>query len=224
MAEEGKATVEGIAEGAIGQETTQKPEGILEKIRGLVGVGKKEETDSKVPENQEGQKDQKDQEDQKNQEAQEKKPETGKKEKTYTQEELDAAIQAAKEAVAAQQKEQERLSKLTPQQREAEEQEAMKKQNAELTEKLKRIELEQKAAAMLSEKKLPAGLADFLDYADEAKMSASLEKIGAMYQEQLENGIKERLKGATPKGLGSAANLTDGMISTEIAKRIRGGL
>ena len=55
-------------------------------------------------------------------------------------------------------------------------------------------------------------------------MAASLEKIGSMYQESLEAGIKERLKGQTPKGLGSAANLTDGMISAEIAKRIRGGL
>ena len=63
-----------------------------------------------------------------------------------------------------------------------------------------------------------------VDYTDEARMAASLEKIGAMYQEQLETGIKERLKGTTPKGLGGAASLTDGMISAEIQKRIRGGL
>ena len=98
------------------------------------------------------------------------------------------------------------------------------KDNAELTGKLKRMELEQKAAAKLAEKKLPVGLSEFLDYTDEARMAASLEKIGAMYQEQLETGIKERLKGTTPKGLGGAASLTDGMISAEIQKRIRGGL
>lgn len=98
----------------------------------------------------------------------------------------------------------------------------MKKENAELTGKLKRMELEQKAAAKLAEKKLPVGLSEFLDYTDEARMAASLEKIGAMYQEQLETGIKERLKGTTPKGLGRAASLTDGMISAEIQKRIRG--
>mgnify|MGYP003284366548 FL=1 len=100
----------------------------------------------------------------------------------------------------------------------------MKKENAELTGKLKRMELEQKAAAKLAEKKLPVGLSEFLDYTDEARMAASLEKIGAMYQEQLETGIKERLKGTIPKGLGGAASLTDGMISAEIQKRIRGGL
>ena len=120
--------------------------------------------------------------------------------------------------------EEKRLEKLSPQEREAEEREAMKKENAELTGKLKRMELEQKAAAKLAEKKLPVGLSEFLDYTDEARMAASLEKIGAMYQEQLETGIKERLKGTTPKGLGGAASLTDGMISAEIQKRIRGGL
>ena len=117
-----------------------------------------------------------------------------------------------------------RQKKLSPQEREAEEREAIKKENAELTGKLKRMELEQKASAKLAEKKLPGGLSEFLDYTDEARMAASLEKIGAMYQEQLETGIKERLKGTTPKGLGGAASLTDGMISAEIQKRIRGGL
>ena len=53
-------------------------------------------------------------------------------------------------------------------------------------------------------------------------MAASLEKIGAMYQEQLETGIKERLKGTTPKGLGGAASLTDGMISAEIFRQRAG--
>ena len=147
-------------------------------------------------------------------------------EKTYTQAELAAeiekAVKEAKEAEEARRAEEKRLEKLSPQEREAEEREAIKKENAELTGKLKRME--QKASAKLAEKKLPGGLSEFLDYTDEARMAASLEKIGAMYQEQLETGIKERLKGTTPKGLGGAASLTDGMISAEIQKRIRGGL
>ncbi|EDP16267.1 hypothetical protein CLOBOL_03476, partial [Enterocloster bolteae ATCC BAA-613] len=134
------------------------------------------------------------------------------------------AVKEAKEAEEARRAEEKRLEKLSPQEREAEEREAIKKENAELTGKLKRMELEQKASAKLAEKKLPGGLSEFLDYTDEARMAASLEKIGAMYQEQLETGIKERLKGTTPKGLGGAASLTDGMISAEIQKRIRGGL
>ncbi len=150
-------------------------------------------------------------------------PEAGKAEKTYTQADLDAAVKAAKEEIAAQQAEEKRRAKLTPEQRAAEDQEAMKKQNEELKAKLNRMELEQKAAAKLEEKKLPASLAKYLDYTDESKMEASLEDFGTMYKNDLEAGIKEALKGATPKGMGSAANLTDGMISAEIQKRIRGG-
>ena len=150
-------------------------------------------------------------------------PEAGTTEKTYTQADLDAAVKAAKEEIAAQQAEERRRAKLTPEQRAAEDQEAMKKQNEELKAKLNRMELEQKAAAKLEEKKLPASLAKYLDYTDESKMEASLEDFGNMYKKDLEAGIKEALKGATPKGMGSAANLTDGMISAEIQNRIRGG-
>ena len=67
------------------------------------------------------------------------------------------------------------------------------------------MELEQKASAKLAEKKLPADCRNSLDYTDEARMAASLEKIGAMYQEQLETGIKERLKGTTPSWTGRSS-------------------
>lgn len=221
MAEETKTTVEAIGEVQTGQESSQKQESILDKIRGLVGGGKKEETESTSLTGGS---------DPSTKKTEEKKdPETGSgTEKTYTQADLDAAIQAAvaeaAEKAKAQKEEQERLAKLTPEQRAEEEHEAVKKQNAELTDKLRRMELEQKAAAKLKENNLPSGLADFLDYTDETKMAASLEKIGKMYKEQLEAGIRDHLKGETPKGLGSAANLTDGMIGAEITKRIRGGM
>lgn len=68
-------------------------------------------------------------------------------EKTYTQAELAAeiekAVKEAKEAEEARRAEEKRLEKLSPQEREAEEREAIKKENAELTGKLKRMELEQ---------------------------------------------------------------------------------
>lgn len=216
MAEETKITTvtEGSQE-AEGQEAPQQQDGILEKIRGLLGGGKKEEPASEPEKPSEGQEEKKETETGKEKET--------KIEKTYTQADLDAAVKKALEQEDVQRKEKERLEKLTPEQRAVEEQESMKKKNAELTAKIQRMELEQKAAVKLSEKKLPAGLADFLDYTDETRMEASLEKIGVLYQEQLEAGIKERLKGSTPKGLGGAGSLTDSMISSEIAKRIRGG-
>lgn len=227
MAEETKTTVTETGQNPEASGADPKAEGgLADQIRRLLGLGPKKEEKSEGPETKPP-KEEKQEEQKKDPEG--KKPEgteptVKQAEKAYTQADLDAAVKAAKEELAAQQAEEKRLAKLTPEQRAAEEQEAVKKQNAELTAKIKRMELEQKAAVKLAEKKLPSGLADFLDYADEEKMASSLDKIGAMYQESLEAGIKERLKGQTPKGLGSAANLTDGMISAEIAKRIRGGL
>lgn len=216
------AQPEGTAAGAAEEKTEG---GLVSQLKKLLGVGDTAKDGKEGKPSEEG-----------TPPPGEKKPGTegnaeGKKEgtpgKTYTQADLDAevakAVQAAKDEIAAAQAEEKRLAKLTPEQRAAEEQEAMKKQNEELAAKIKRMELEQKAAAGLAEKKLPSGLAAFLDYTDEEKMTESLEKLGAMYQADLEAGIKERLKGSTPKGLGSAANLTDGIVNAEIAKRIRGG-
>lgn len=227
MAEETKTTMTETGQNPEASGTDPKAEGgLVDQIRKLFGLGPQKEEKQTEEESKPSQ-EEKQKEQQKNPEGEkpkEAKPEGTQTEKTYTQADLDAAVKAAKEELVAQQAEEKRLAKLTPEQRAAEEQEAIKKQNAELTAKIKRMELEQKAAAKLAEKKLPSGLAEFLDYTDEAKMTASLDKIGTMYQENLEAGIKERLKGQTPKGLGSSANLTDGMINAEIAKRIRGGL
>ena len=122
------------------------------------------------------------------------------------------------------QKEQKRREKLSPEERAEEDARAVRKQNDELTERIRRMELEQKAAGLLEEKKLPSAFAEFLDFTSEEKMTSSLEKLGKQYQADLEAGIQARLKGSTPKGLGSAANLTDGIISAEISRRIRGGM
>lgn len=222
--DEVKLEASGTVQETVGEGAAQKEgAGLADKVRGILGFSPKKEgkagapaagakepeAGSPAPEG-EGKK--------------ETEPGKAAEEKTYTQADLDRAVEAAKKEIEDRQAEEKRLAALTPQQRAAEEQETVKRKNAELTAQIRRMELEQKAAARLAEKKLPSGLAEFLDYSDEEKMNASLEKIGSMYQSSLEAGVKERLKGSTPKGLGAAANLTDGMISTEIAKRIRGGL
>ena len=163
-------------------------------------------------------------------ESQDGQPQTehkGKKEepaKSYTQADLDAAVKQAREQLLNEQKEQKRREKLSPEERAQEDARAVRKQNDELTEKIRRMELEQKAAGLLEEKKLPSAFAEFLDFTSEETMASSLEKLGKQYQADLEAGIQARLKGSTPKGLGSAANLTDGIISAEISRRIRGGM
>lgn len=215
MAEETKATVETVGEATQTQEAVAKETdgGLLAKVKELLGLGKDETKDPESSKTTE-----------KVVSASETKaddPKTAEKQEAdkYSQEDLKAAVKKAQDELLAQQEEEKRKAKLTP-----EEKAQMKAQNEELTGKLKRMELEQKAAKALAEKKLPAGLSEFLDYSDEAKMTASLEKLGKMYQADLEAGISERLKGSTPKGLGSAGNLTDNLVSSEIAKRIRGGL
>lgn len=221
MAEETKATVETVGEATQTQEATEAKEtdgGLLAKIKELLGLGIDETKDpesSKATEKAVSASETKAED-----------PKTAEKQENskYSQEDLEAAVKKAQDELLAQQEEEKRKAKLTPEEKAAEEKAQMRAQNEELTGKLKRMELEQKAAKALAEKKLPAGLSEFLDYSDEAKMTASLEKLGKMYQADLEAGISERLKGSTPKGLGSAANLTDNLVSSEIAKRIRGGL
>lgn len=221
MAEETKATVETVSEATQTQEAAAAKEtdgGLLAKVKELLGLGKDETKDpesSKTTEKAMS-----------TSETKADDPKTSEKQDAgkYSQEDLKAAVKKAQDELLAQQEEKMRKAKLTPEEKAAEEKAQMKAQNEELAGKLKRMELEQKAAKALAEKKLPTGLSEFLDYSDENKMTASLEKLGKMYQADLEAGISERLKGSTPKGLGSAGNLTDNLVSSEIAKRIRGGL
>lgn len=191
--------------------------GILGKIREILGMGKEEKKENGAGEGKRAE----------SQDGQPQAEHKGKKEepaKSYTQADLDAAVKQAREQLLNEQKEQKRREKLSPEERAQEEAKAVRKQNDELTEKIRRMELEQKAAGLLEEKKLPSAFAEFLDFTSEETMASSLEKLGKQYQADLEAGIQARLKGSTPKGLGSAANLTDGIISAEISRRIRGGM
>lgn len=191
--------------------------GILGKIREILGMGKEEKKENGAGE-------EKKTESQEGQSQTENKGKTEEPVKSYTQADLDAAVKQAREQLLNEQKEQKRREKLSPEERAEEDARAVRKQNDELTEKIRRMELGQKAAVLLEEKKLPAAFAEFLDFTSEEKMTSSLEKLGKQYQADLEAGIQTRLKGSTPKGLGSAANLTDGIISAEISRRIRGGI
>lgn len=225
MEPETNTTVEtgAAAEAAPGAGEAKEPEsGLLGKIKGLLGMGSEEKMEPETKGEADGA-------DNTGEPGPDGKEGTLPKEPgqaasgTYSQEALDAAVKKAQEELLAQQEEEKRKAKLSPEEKAAEETAQIRKQNEELAGKLRRMELEQKAAKALSEKKLPAGLSEFLDYSDEARMAASLEKLGKVYQEELEGGIKERLKGKTPEGLGAAGSLTDSLVNAEIAKRIRGG-
>lgn len=150
-------------------------------------------------------------------------------EKQFTQTELSDAVSAAVASAVAEAKEQwsneaaeaERLKKLTPEERAAEEQ---KKKDAEITElkgQLLKKELRESAVKALEEEGFPVGLADLLDYSGKERMEESLESMKEMFRSSLASAIKTRLRGKTPEGLGNAAT-SENLLRDQIARNIRG--
>lgn len=75
------------------------------------------------------------------------------------------------------------------------------KQERELLDReaaITRRELMAEAKNTLTEKKLPVGLAEVLNYADADSCSKSIVAVEKAFQEAVEAGIQERLKGGTP--------------------------
>lgn len=143
--------------------------------------------------------------------------------KTYTQADLQAEIEKAKAAWAAEQQEQARLAKLTPEERAKAEADAKDQKVADLEAKLLQRDLKDAALAKLEKEGFPVGLADLLTYTDEASMEQSLERVQAVFKASLEAAVKERLRGKTPEGLGGAAT-AENALKDQIAQNIRGGM
>jgi hypothetical protein len=64
---------------------------------------------------------------------------------------------------------------------------------------LARRELHAKALDTLSQRQLPAELADLLDYADEARCNASLSRVQKTWQQAVQKGVEARVAGAAPR-------------------------
>lgn len=143
--------------------------------------------------------------------------------KTYTEADLKAEIDKAKAAWAAEQQEQARLAKLTPEERAKAEADAKDQKLADLEAKLLQRDLKDAALAKLEKEGFPVGLADLLTYTDQASMEKSLERIQEVFKASLEAAVKDRLRGRTPEGLGGAATAENAM-KDQIAQNIRGGL
>lgn len=115
---------------------------------------------------------------------------TPSEEKTYSQEEIKAIIEEKKKEW------------------ETEQMNALSKdgQIEKLKAELLRRDLKEKVTARLEEVKLPLGVADFVQYTDEAGTMASLEKVITTVNQLVQEGVMMRLKGKTPEGLGQAVN------------------
>ena len=142
---------------------------------------------------------------------------------TYTEADLQAKLEAAKAAWAAEQEEQARLQKLSPEDRAKAEADAKDRKLTELETKLLQRDLKDTALARLQKDGFPVGLADLLNYSDQASMEKSLEHAQGVFKATLEAAVKERLRGKTPEGLGGAAN-AENALKDQIARNIRGGL
>lgn len=112
----------------------------------------------------------------------------------------------------------EKLSKMT---KEEKAQYLAQKREKELADReagITRRELMAEAKNTLAEKKLPAGLAEVLTYTDADSCNKSIAAVEKAFQEAVEAGIQERLKGGTPP---KKAHGTESLES-EVAKAIRG--
>ena len=143
--------------------------------------------------------------------------------KTYTEADLRSEIEKAKAAWAAEQQEQARLAKLTPEERAKAEADAKDQKLADLEAKLLQRDLKDAALAKLEKEGFPVGLADLLTYTDQESMEKSLGRVQEVFKAGLEAAVKERLRGKTPEGLGGAAT-AENALKDQIAQNIRGGL
>lgn len=143
--------------------------------------------------------------------------------KTYTEADLQAKLQEAKAAWIAEQQEQARLAKLTPEERAKAESDAKDQKLADLEARLLQRDLKDAALAKLEKEGFPVGLADLLTYTDQESMEKSLGRVQEVFKASLEAAVKERLRGKTPAGLGGAA-MAENALRDQIAQNIRGGL
>ena len=123
----------------------------------------------------------------------------------------------------AEQEEQARLAKLSPEERAKAEAAKTSDRVAQLEAQLLAHDLKDKAVARLSGDGYPVGLADLLPLTSEQDMTAACDKLTEAFDAAVAATVKERLRGKTPEGLGKGANANEA-IRNEIAKNIRGGI
>lgn len=127
-------------------------------------------------------------------------PPAGKTEdKSFSQADMDAAIEKAKQDWEAQAEEAKRQAKLSPEEKAAEEQKKKDEQIAELQAKLLKSDLQKKATASLEKDGYPVGLAELLDYTSEEAMEKSLRHTSVTYK--LNEQKEEENKITIPEGV-----------------------
>lgn len=143
--------------------------------------------------------------------------------KSYSEADVEAKIAEAKAAWEAEQQEQQRLAKLSPEERAKAEGEAKDQELTKLRAELLQRDLKDAALKKLTDEGFPVGLADLLTYTDQESMEKSLKHTQEVFKGALEAAVKERLRGKTPEGLGGGAK-AENAVKDQIAQSIRGGM
>lgn len=143
--------------------------------------------------------------------------------KSYTQQDLDTALEKARLEWETSVQEKARLEKLSPEERAKAEAEAKDKELAGLKAQLLAKDLKQAAVGTLDKEGFPVKLAELVDYSSKENMENNLATVQSVFQEALAAALKDKLRGKTPIGLGDAAS-TEGSMKDQIAQNIRGGL
>lgn len=146
---------------------------------------------------------------------------TAEPEKTFTQSDIDAAIEAARQKWDAEAAEKKRVEKLTPEEKEKEEQRKKDTELKTLRAELLKKELKEQAVKKLQESGDPIGLAELLRYESAEEMEKSYEHTIKTFRDCFSSAITERLKGKTPEGLGRSA-AGESLLREQIAKNVRG--
>lgn len=92
----------------------------------------------------------------------------------------------------------EKLAKMTKEEKSEYLRQKQEKELAAREAAITRKELMAEAKNTLAEKKLPAGLAEVLNYADADSCNKSIAAVEKAFQEAVESAVQDRLKGGTP--------------------------
>nr|DAY83162.1 MAG TPA: capsid scaffolding protein [Caudoviricetes sp.] len=114
----------------------------------------------------------------------------------------------------------EKLAKMNEKEKSQYLQQKQEKELAEREAGITRRELMAEAKNTLSEKKLPVGLAEVLNYADADSCNKSIAAVEKAFQEAVESAVKERLKGGEPPKAAPGNDETD--LAKQVEKLMRG--
>lgn len=108
----------------------------------------------------------------------------------------------------------EKLAKMNKEEKAQYMQQKKEKELSDREAAITRKELMAEAKNTLAEKKLPAGLAEVLDYSDAETCSKSIEAVEKAFQEAVEAAVEEKLKGNDP--MKKATNHPDTSLEKQI--------